>query len=127
MMGEEFRFVYSSDLWNTNVTLKICTLEGILHGFNYERLLENPALQFSGRNQRKQPDLMVKVVVHSSGRDLHIPIRSRYKPFGLRWEWNESVRLPVKYADLPRDTELHLTVYDAQGAGSGPVKTISLW
>ena len=39
----------------------------------------------------------------------------RYKHFTKRWEWNEWVKLPVKYSDLPRTARLAVTGYDCCG------------
>ena len=51
------------------------------------------------------------------GVPLHSPIFTSYKHFTRRWEWNEWVRLPVKYSDLPRTAMLAITVYDCSGSG----------
>ena len=61
-MASEFNFVYSCDL-EAHLAIKVCTLEGNLPKLNYEALLEEPLLQFSGRKQSKVPDLLVELVV----------------------------------------------------------------
>ncbi len=46
---------------------------------NYEDLLENPLLKFSGRSQSKYPDLMVETVVKSKDNGLHLPVLTSFK------------------------------------------------
>ncbi len=114
--SKRFNYVYSCDL-DSNLCVKICTLEGSISRSSYEALLEDPALKFSGRNQAKYPDLLVEACVVSNGERLHVPIFTSYKHFSRRWEWNQWLTLPVKYSDLPRDANLCLEVYDCQGPG----------
>ena len=118
-LASEFHYVYSCDL-EENLEIKVCTLEGNLPKLNYEQLLENPLLQFSGRKQSKVPDLLVEVVVVHEEKDgqkthLHLPVSSSYKCFQKRWEWNEWLKLPLKYSDLPRNASLFITLYDCVG------------
>lgn len=86
---------------------------------DYTALLEDPLLQYSGRRQSKIPDFSVEAVVtvKESGRskELHLPVASSYKCFQRRWEWNEWLRLPLKYSDLPRDAVLSLSLFDCVG------------
>ncbi|XP_040567670.1 phosphatidylinositol 3-kinase catalytic subunit type 3 [Lepeophtheirus salmonis] len=115
-MEKDFRFVYSGDLSETALEIKICSMEGTLHGHPYEHLLENPLLKFSGRNSSKTPDLAVEATLGDAlGQALHIPVRTAYKAFTRRWEWNQWMRLPLMISDLPRKAFLFLTVYDSQG------------
>ena len=49
------------------------------------------------------------------GKPLHSPVFTSYKHFTKRWEWNEWIKLPVKYSDLPRTARLAVTVFDCCG------------
>ena len=51
------------------------------------------------------------------------PVFTSYKHFTKRWEWNERIKLPVKYSDLPRTARLAVTIYDCCGAGGGGADT----
>ena len=117
-MASEFNYVHSCDLEAT-LQIKVCTMEGNLPKLEYEALLQDPLLQFCGRKQSKVPDLLVEAVVtHLEAgvrSELHLPVSTAYKSFQKRWEWNEWLKLPVKYSDLPRDAFLSLTVYDCLG------------
>lgn len=115
-MASEFHYVQSCDL-EAHLQVKVCTMEGNLPRLDYEALLENPLLQFSGRRQSKVPDLLVEVVVLQGREDnqLHLPVSTSYKSFQRRWEWNEWLKLPVRYSDLPRDAILSISVYDCNG------------
>merc|ERR1712020_846666 len=46
---------------------------------------------------------------------LHLPVTTSYKHFTKRWDWNEWIRLPLKYSDLPRSAQLCITIYDCGG------------
>ena len=46
---------------------------------------------------------------------MHLPVSTSYKCFQKRWEWNEWLKLPLKYTDLPRNAILSITVYDSVG------------
>ncbi len=107
----KFRFVQSCDL-DVDVTVKITNLEGSLPRLGYQDLLEDPALQFCGRNQAKFPDLRVEIGLNSPG---EVKVATAYKSFSDlgRWEWNEWLRLPgLKYSDLAVDAELDVAVFD---------------
>ena len=128
----EFRYVHSCDLSETWVQVKIGTLEGsALPRLNYEHLLEDPLMKFCGRNQDIYPDLMIEAVIvdgtppafggseadlSNRTTELHLPVTTSYKHFTKRWEWNEWIKLPLKYSDLPRSAQLCLTVFDCGGS-----------
>ena len=61
-MASEFHYVHSCDL-DSHVCIKVCTMEGNLPKLNFEDLLDDPLLQFSGRKQSKVPDLLVEAVI----------------------------------------------------------------
>ena len=113
-MASEFNYVHSCDL-EANVLVKIGIMEGSLPKLDYEDLLEDPLLQFSGRKQSKVPDLLIEAQIFSSDTAIHLPVSTSYKSFHRRWEWNEWLKLPVKYSDLPRDATLHLSLFDCVG------------
>ena len=51
----------------------------------------------------------------SQGTELHLPVSTSYKCFHRRWEWNEWLKLPLKYSDLPRYAVLSLSLFDCVG------------
>nr|CAD7401153.1 unnamed protein product [Timema poppensis] len=91
------------------------TLEGKRQKPDYEKLLTDPMLKFSGLYQDGCSDLMVVCQVFADGRPLALPVSTSYKAFTSRWNWNEWVTLPVMFSDLPRNAQLALTVYDCLG------------
>ncbi|XP_029530172.1 phosphatidylinositol 3-kinase catalytic subunit type 3 [Oncorhynchus nerka] len=58
-------------------------------------------LRFSGLYQESCSDLYVTCQVFAEGKPLALPVRTSYKAFSTCWNWNEWLRLPVKYPDLP--------------------------
>ncbi|OCT98906.1 hypothetical protein XELAEV_18011138mg [Xenopus laevis] len=130
-MGESDRFcyVYSCDL-DISVRLKIGSLEGKREQKSYKAVLEDPMLKFSGLYQETCSDLYVTGQVFAEGKPLALPVRTSYKAFSTRWNWNEWLKLPVKYADLPRNAQVSLTIWDVYGPGKAiPVggTTVSLF
>uniref|UniRef100_A0ABM5FUK4 Phosphatidylinositol 3-kinase catalytic subunit type 3 n=1 Tax=Pogona vitticeps TaxID=103695 RepID=A0ABM5FUK4_9SAUR len=127
--AEKFHYVYSCDL-DINVQLKIGSLEGKREQKSYKAVLENPMLRFSGLYQETCSDLYVTCQVFAEGKPLALPVRTSYKAFSTRWNWNEWLKLPVKYPDLPRNAQVALTVWDIYGPGKAvPVggTTVSLF
>lgn len=78
-------------------------------------MLEDPLLQFSGGYQSKHSDLYVNCSIYANGKSLCLPVRTSYKAFSTRWNWNEWVEFPLRYMDLPRNAVLGLTIYDIYG------------
>lgn len=78
-----FHYLYSCDL-ETNIKIKIGSLEGKLPRIDYEQMIENPILKFAGRAQSASPDLMVSVEVQGPGGRLHLPVFTAYKPLNSR-------------------------------------------
>uniref|UniRef100_A0A8C4RMH3 Phosphatidylinositol 3-kinase catalytic subunit type 3 n=1 Tax=Erpetoichthys calabaricus TaxID=27687 RepID=A0A8C4RMH3_ERPCA len=106
------------------------SLEGKRELKSYKALLEDPMLRFSGLYQETCSDLYVTCQVFSEGKPLALPVRTSYKPFSTRWNWNEWLKLPVKYPDLPQNAQVTLTVWDVYGPGRAvPVggTTVSLF
>uniref|UniRef100_UPI00358EFBFA phosphatidylinositol 3-kinase catalytic subunit type 3 isoform X2 n=1 Tax=Myxine glutinosa TaxID=7769 RepID=UPI00358EFBFA len=114
--SNKFVYVYSCDL-DLNVQLKIGSLEGKREQRSFKELLEDPMLKFSGLYQEGCSDLYVTCQVYGDGKSLGLPIRTSYKAFSTRWNWNEWIKLPVRYADLPRNAQLGLTIWDSYGPG----------
>ncbi|XP_054664911.1 phosphatidylinositol 3-kinase catalytic subunit type 3 isoform X2 [Grus americana] len=126
---EKLYYVYSCDL-DINVQLKIGSLEGKREQKSYKALLEDPMLKFSGLYQETCSDLYVTCQVFAEGKPLALPVRTSYKAFSTRWNWNEWLKLPVKYPDLPRNAQVALTIWDVYGPGKAvPVggTTVSLF
>ncbi|XP_037758370.1 phosphatidylinositol 3-kinase catalytic subunit type 3 isoform X1 [Chelonia mydas] len=127
--AEKFYYVYSCDL-DINVQLKIGSLEGKREQKSYKAVLEDPMLKFSGLYQETCSDLYVTCQVFAEGKPLALPVRTSYKAFSTRWNWNEWLKLPVKYPDLPRNAQVALTIWDVYGPGKAvPVggTTVSLF
>ncbi|KTF77454.1 hypothetical protein cypCar_00003149 [Cyprinus carpio] len=95
----------------------IGSLEGKREQKSYKALLEDPMLRFSGHYQESCSDLYVTCQVFAEGKPLALPVRTSYKAFSTRWNWNEWLRLPVKYPDLPQSAQVTLTVWDVYGPG----------
>uniref|UniRef100_A0A674B492 Phosphatidylinositol 3-kinase catalytic subunit type 3 n=1 Tax=Salmo trutta TaxID=8032 RepID=A0A674B492_SALTR len=116
MDTDKFNYVYSCDL-DINVQLKIGSLEGKREQKSYKALLQDPMLRFSGLYQENCSDLYVTCQVFAEGKPLALPVRTSYKAFSTRWNWNEWLKLPVKYPDLPQSAQVALTVWDVYGPG----------
>lgn len=113
-----FRYIYSCSL-EQRVQIKIGTLDGVnsLKKCNYEELLENPLLQFSGLYSEPCASFLVKIQCFNNGKPFGLPVTTSYKAFTKRWSWNEWIVLPFSFCDLPRTAVLGFTIYDCTGPG----------
>lgn len=109
------------------------TLEGQRQKVEYDKLLADPILKYSGLCEDECSDLMVKCQIFDQNQPLALPVTTSYKPFSNRWRyviaeickyifaqsyhfsWNEWLTLPVQFNDLPRTAQLALTIYDCIG------------
>ncbi|KYN42592.1 Phosphatidylinositol 3-kinase catalytic subunit type 3 [Trachymyrmex septentrionalis] len=116
--NDKFFYVYSSSL-DTRIQVKIGTLEGKRHRPEYDELLLDPLLKYSGLYESGgiRGDLAASLQVWAGGRPLALPVHTAYKHFTTRWNWNQWVYLPISYTDLPRDAQLCITLYDCAGPG----------
>ncbi|XP_017040720.1 phosphatidylinositol 3-kinase catalytic subunit type 3 [Drosophila ficusphila] len=117
---DHFRYIHSSSL-HERVQIKVGTLEGKKRQPDYEKLLEDPILRFSGLYSEEHPSFQVRLQIFNQGRPYCLPVTSSYKAFGKRWSWNEWVSLPLQFSDLPRSAMLVLTILDCSGAGQTTV------
>ncbi|ALC42493.1 Pi3K59F [Drosophila busckii] len=117
---DHFRYIHSCSL-HERIQIKVGTLEGKKRQPDYEKLLDDPILRFSGLYSEEYPSFQVRLQVYNDGRPYCLPVSSAYKAFGKRWSWNEWVTLPLLFSDLPRSAMLVLTILDCSGAGQTSV------
>ncbi|CAD7014388.1 unnamed protein product [Ceratitis capitata] len=117
---DHFRYIYSSSL-HEQVQIKVGTLEGKKRQLDYEKLLEDPILRFSGLYSEECPAFQIRLQVFNKNRPYCLPVTTSYKAFTKRWSWNEWVTLPLQFSDLPRTAMLALTILDCAGAGKTTV------
>lgn len=117
-ISDKFFYVYSSSL-DTKIQIKIGTLEGKRQRPEYDKLLLDPMLKYSGLYGASggRGDLAASLQVWAGGRPLALPVHTAYKYFTLRWNWNQWVTLPISFSDLPRDAQLCISLYDCAGPG----------
>lgn len=113
-----FRYIKSCSLEH-RVQIKIGTLDGVesLKKFDYEELLANPLLQFSGLHSESCASFLVKIQCYNNGKPFGLPVTTSYKAFSKRYSWNEWITLPFSFCDLPRTALLGFTIYDCVGPG----------
>ncbi|XP_011311531.1 phosphatidylinositol 3-kinase catalytic subunit type 3 [Fopius arisanus] len=117
-ISDKFFYVYSSSL-DVKIQIKIGTLEGKRQRPEYDKLLLDPMIKYSGLygGGGSKGDLSASLQVWGGGRALALPVHTSYKHFPTRWNWNQWVTLPISYSDLPRDAQLTITIYDCAGPG----------
>ncbi|KAF7997467.1 hypothetical protein HCN44_006038 [Aphidius gifuensis] len=117
-ISDKFFYVYSSSL-DTRIQIKIGTLEGKRQKPEYDKLLLDPMIKYSGLYGagNGRGDLAASLQIWGGGRPLALPVHTAYKPFSNRWNWNQWVTFPISYSDLPRDAQLCITIYDCAGPG----------
>lgn len=114
VLSDKFSYIYSSSI-PEKIQIKIGTLEGKRQKPEYDKLLADPILQYSGLCQEGCADLVVVCQVWDNNQPLSLPTATSYKPFTSRWNWSEWITLPVQFNDLPRSAQLTLTIYDCIG------------
>uniref|UniRef100_T1JEU2 Phosphatidylinositol 3-kinase catalytic subunit type 3 n=1 Tax=Strigamia maritima TaxID=126957 RepID=T1JEU2_STRMM len=112
--ADKFSYIYSCDL-DIPVQIKIGTFEGKRERPSYNALVNDPMLKFSGLYQEGCSDIYVTCQVFEDNVCLALPVRTAYKSFTTRWNWNEWIVLPVKFSDLPRNSLLALNIWDCYG------------
>ncbi|XP_017786866.1 PREDICTED: phosphatidylinositol 3-kinase catalytic subunit type 3 isoform X2 [Nicrophorus vespilloides] len=112
--SDKFYYVYSSSL-DSRLQIKIGTLEGKKHKPEYDKMLADPMLKFSGLYQSEFADLMVECQVFDQNEPLTLPITTSYKAFSNRYNWNEWITLAIQFKNLPRTAQLAMTIYDCGG------------
>ncbi|CAB0037128.1 unnamed protein product [Trichogramma brassicae] len=114
--SDKFCYIYSCSL-ETKIQIKIGNLEGKSIRPEYEKLLTDPLLKYSGLfdSSNGKGDLMASFQVFDNGRALALPVFTAYKHFASRWNWNQWITLPISYSDLPRTAQLCINLYDCAG------------
>lgn len=128
--ASHFHYVYSCEL-DVNVQIKIGSLEGRFEKPTSDALLADPSLSqcvtlLHGSQSMPTKDIFVTCSVsrqqyvyvsflfqvYSSGRMIGSPVSTSYKCPRRRWNWNEWLTMPVKFAELSLDAQLAISIYD---------------
>ncbi|KAI0709903.1 atypical/PIKK/PI3K protein kinase [Earliella scabrosa] len=115
---DDFTFAKLSDL-KMPVTFRISQLEGSRKPHLYTEVLEKPELRFHGVQQSPDfSDLYVTCQLVADNKPLTIPFRTAFKAFKRDYTWNEWITLPIRYCDLPLNSQITFTVWDIAGPRS---------
>ncbi|THH27396.1 hypothetical protein EUX98_g6791 [Antrodiella citrinella] len=111
---DDFTFAKLKDL-KLPVTFRISQLEGTRHPKPFSEILEHPELRFHGVQQPGFSDLYVTCQLVAENKPLTIPFRTSFKSFKKDYIWNEWITLPIRYCDLPLNSQITFTVWDIAG------------
>ncbi|KAI9066092.1 atypical/PIKK/PI3K protein kinase [Trametes sanguinea] len=115
---DDFTFAKLSDL-KMPVTFRISQLEGTRKPHPFTEVLEKPELRFHGVQQSPGfSDLYVTCQLIADNKPLTIPFRTAFKAFKKDYTWNEWITLPIRYCDLPLNSQITFTVWDIAGPRS---------
>ncbi|KAI0636200.1 atypical/PIKK/PI3K protein kinase [Trametes polyzona] len=115
---DDFTFAKLSDL-KMPVTFRISQLEGTRKPHPFTEVLEKPELRFHGVQQSPDfSDLYVTCQLVADNKPLTIPFRTSFKAFKKDYTWNEWITLPIRYCDLPLNSQITFTVWDIAGPRS---------
>lgn len=78
-------------------------------------LIEDPEKTLLSSAMNSNSDLMVTVQLFSNSKPLTSPVSTLYKSFKNVRRWNEWVTLPIKFCQLPLDSQLAITIWDFAG------------
>ncbi|KAJ8508903.1 hypothetical protein ONZ45_g8861 [Pleurotus djamor] len=111
---DDFTFAKLSDL-KFSVTLRISQLEGIHKPNSFSELLQNPDLRFHGVQSASLSDLYVTCQIVADNKPITIPFRTSFKAFKNNYIWNEWITFPLRYCDLPLNSQVTFTIWDIAG------------
>ncbi|KAH9902568.1 atypical/PIKK/PI3K protein kinase [Cubamyces lactineus] len=115
---DDFTFAKLSDL-KMPVTFRISQLEGNRKPYPFTEVLEKPELRFHGVQQSPSfSDLYVTCQLVADNKPLTIPFRTSFKAFKKDYTWNEWITFPIRYCDLPLNSQITFTVWDIAGPRS---------
>ncbi|KAI0350030.1 atypical/PIKK/PI3K protein kinase [Trametes cingulata] len=115
---DDFTFAKLSEL-KMPVTFRISQLEGTRKPHPFTEVLEKPELRFHGVQQSPDfSDLYVTCQLVADNKPLTIPFRTAFKAFKKDYTWNEWITLPIRYCDLPLNSQITFTVWDIAGPRS---------
>ncbi|KAH9945474.1 atypical/PIKK/PI3K protein kinase [Epithele typhae] len=115
---DDFTFAKLSDL-KMPVTFRISQLEGVRKPHPFTEVLEKPELRFHGLQQAQEfSDIYVTCQLIADNKPLTIPFRTAFKAFKKDYTWNEWITLPIRYCDLPLNSQITFTVWDIAGPRS---------
>ncbi|EIW84194.1 atypical PIKK PI3K protein kinase [Coniophora puteana RWD-64-598 SS2] len=114
---DDFTFAKLSNL-KLPVTFRISQLEGTRQPNSITQLLEKPELRFHGVQLPTLSDLYVTCQLVADNKPLTIPFRTSFKAFKNSYTWNEWITFPVRYCDLPLNSQITFTVWDIGGPRS---------
>ncbi|XP_058804618.1 phosphatidylinositol 3-kinase catalytic subunit type 3 [Phymastichus coffea] len=115
-MPDRVYYVYSCTV-ESKIQVKIGALEGKKCRPEYDKLLDDPLLKYSGLfgSGCGKGDLLASLQVFANGKAIGLPVSTSYKHFTSRWNWNQWITLPIAFCDLPRNAQLCITLYDCAG------------
>ncbi|TFK83452.1 atypical/PIKK/PI3K protein kinase [Polyporus arcularius HHB13444] len=112
---DDFTFAKLSDL-KMPATFRISQMHGTRKPYSFTEVLEKPELRFHGVQQSPDfSDLYVTCQLVADNKPLTIPFRTSFKAFKSHYTWNEWITLPIRYCDLPFNSQLTFTVWDIAG------------
>ncbi|KDQ06726.1 hypothetical protein BOTBODRAFT_167791 [Botryobasidium botryosum FD-172 SS1] len=114
---KDVTFAKLSDL-KFPVTVRISQLEGTRKPRDFSELIVHPELRFAGVQSETLSDLYVTCQILADNKPLTIPYRTCFKAFKNNYTWNEWITFPIKYCDLPLNSQITFTVWDIAGPRS---------
>jgi phosphatidylinositol 3-kinase len=91
-------------------------LDGHQKPVPYSVLLKRPDLRHRASNVNPHSELYVTAQIWADSKPLTVPVQTAYKSFKNARVWNEWLRLPITYANLPASAQIAITVWDLSPA-----------
>lgn len=100
------------------VSFKLSALQGSTPPHSLLALLANPSLKHAGSQHPSIPsDLYIQISLYANNKLLCARFTTAHKSFKSKdsYVWNETITMPIKYRDLPLESQLAVTVFDIAG------------
>ncbi|CAF1302350.1 unnamed protein product [Adineta steineri] len=110
--SEKFHFVFSHEL-EDRIQIKIGSLDGERPQTPINDLFFSENSTFiRNLNDTKRSEPFVVCQIFSDGQSLCLPVQTSFKSFVDKWNWNEWLKLPLRYCDLPRHALLTFSIQE---------------
>eukprot|EP01100_Stratorugosa_tubuloviscum_P003480 TRINITY_DN1848_c0_g3_i1.p1 TRINITY_DN1848_c0_g3~~TRINITY_DN1848_c0_g3_i1.p1 ORF type:complete len:812 (+),score=322.00 TRINITY_DN1848_c0_g3_i1:50-2485(+) len=110
----QFKFTLSSEI-DQEFVVTILSLKGERKKESLPDIIDQPLLPYSGLYSEQFSQLFVTAELINNSKYISYPIQTPFKYFTDKYSWDEELKFPIKFKDLPVTTQLLLKVYDIYG------------
>ncbi|ORY40889.1 phosphatidylinositol 3-kinase [Neocallimastix californiae] len=108
---KDFTYFLTSEI-DFTLRIKILTLTGNLKEKSIVDILNDPYSKYSFLNKTTEiPELYITCQLYSDNKPILLPIQTAYTSFNSHWIWNQWLEIPIKYKNLPLNSQIKFTIW----------------